>query len=424
MAEDAPNASVKAVSCTGCGASLPVRGMGRTEVLGCASCGVVLDLTDENLAILSRYQITRRINPDIPLGTRGELNGEKFEVIGFLRKNTKIEGIAYLWREYLLFNPYKGFRWLTEYDGHWSYYHTLTEKPKEGNRTAVLNGVVYKHFQRSKAIVDFVLGEFYWRVAVDETSTVSDFIAPPYILSEEVQQQEGRKESIWSRGEYLEPAVVAKAFGLTSVPVRTGIAPNQPSPFAAIGSSMAWTLIILAIAAFVIQMLFSALSQNSLIYEQTFLYEQGEGEKSFVTPLFTLSGHPSNVLIRSNAGVENGWLYLSLALINNDTGQSYDLGREISFYRGFTDGESWSEGDTGDEAVLPAVPAGAYYLRVEPEASQATGYTIRVFRDVPRWRFLFFTWILLCLPAIGYQLMAWWFEHKRWMESDYASTSD
>lgn len=424
MAEGAPNPPVKTVRCTGCGASLPVRGMGRTEVLGCAACGVVLDLTDENLAILSRYQIAGRIKPDIPLGTRGELNGEKFEVIGFLRKNTRIEGIVYRWREYLLFNPYKGFRWLTEYNGHWSYYRTLAERPKEGNRTAELDGIVYKHFQRSNAEVDFVLGEFYWRVAVGESSKVSDFIAPPYILSEEVQQQEGRMERTWSLGEYLEPGVVAKAFGLANVPIRTGIAPNQPSSFAVNGSRLAWTLLLLAIAAFGIQILFSVFSQNALSYQQSFLFEQGEGEKSFVTPLFTLSGHPSNVVIRSNAGVENSWLYLSLALINNDTGQSYDVGREISFYRGISGGESWSEGTTGDEAVLPAVPAGTYYLRVEPEASQATGYTIQIYRDVPRWRFLFFAWILLCLPAIGYQIMAWWFEHKRWMESDYASTSD
>ncbi len=31
-----------------------------------------------------------------------------------------MEGVAYSWHEYVLFNPYKGFRYLTEYDGHWN----------------------------------------------------------------------------------------------------------------------------------------------------------------------------------------------------------------------------------------------------------------------------------------------------------------
>ena len=34
--------------------------------------------------------------------------------------NHHVEGVAYSWHEYLLFNPYHGFRYLTLYNGHWS----------------------------------------------------------------------------------------------------------------------------------------------------------------------------------------------------------------------------------------------------------------------------------------------------------------
>ena len=29
--------------------------------------------------------------------------------------------MSYDWYEYLLYNPYNGFRYLTEYQGHWSF---------------------------------------------------------------------------------------------------------------------------------------------------------------------------------------------------------------------------------------------------------------------------------------------------------------
>ena len=44
------------------------------------------------------------------------------------------DGETFEWDEYLLFNPYKGFRYLTEYDGHWNFVTPLEAMPQSSAR--------------------------------------------------------------------------------------------------------------------------------------------------------------------------------------------------------------------------------------------------------------------------------------------------
>ena len=58
-------------------------------------------------------------------------------------------------------------------------------------RLAVWRGTRYRHFQATTARVEAVLGEFYWEVKKGETTDVSDYVAPPRILSEEKYAERG-----------------------------------------------------------------------------------------------------------------------------------------------------------------------------------------------------------------------------------------
>ena len=117
----------------------------------------------------------------------------------------------------------------------------------------------------------------------------------------------------------------------------------------------------------------------------------------------------------------------SLALINEQTGQAWDVGREVSYYHGYDDGESWSEGDRETKVTLPTIPSGRYYLRVEPdsdETSTPASYDITIKRDVPRyvWYVLaflaLFTWPVL-RSFRGATAGGSKFERQRWANSDY-----
>ena len=43
----------------------------------------------------------------------------------------RYSGVIYSWDEYLLWNPYKGYRWLVESNGHWVLMKTLQTAVKE-----------------------------------------------------------------------------------------------------------------------------------------------------------------------------------------------------------------------------------------------------------------------------------------------------
>ncbi|HZU28098.1 MAG TPA: hypothetical protein VFA04_21385, partial [Bryobacteraceae bacterium] len=121
---------------------------------------------------------------------------------------------------------------------------------------------------------------------------------------------------------------------------------------------------------------------------------------------------------------DNSWAYFNLALINDTDGHTYDFGREVSYYHGYEDGESWSEGSNHDSATIPAVPPGRYYLRIEPELNDKQTsdlrYEVAVRRGVASYGIFGLAAVLLLIPPIIGTIKRGSFEAARWRESDYA----
>ena len=146
-----------------------------------------------------------------------------------------------------------------------------------------------------------------------------------------------------------------------------------------------------------------------------------------MTPTFTVKGRTANLEVRTEAQVDNGWAYFDYALVNENTGTTYEFGREVSYYYGRDSDGNWSEGSRRDRAVLPSVPAGQYFLRVLPAAEVPTSfleYRIVVRRDVPILTPYLICLALLALPPILMALRAWGMESARWKESDYSTSDD
>jgi len=55
-----------------------------------------------------------------PLGSKGTIDG-RMDLIGFHGAQRHRRGHPLPWREYLIYEPRKGFRWLVESKGHWSF---------------------------------------------------------------------------------------------------------------------------------------------------------------------------------------------------------------------------------------------------------------------------------------------------------------
>jgi hypothetical protein len=139
----------------------------------CPQCLTVLDASTPLLQVLQKIETEQgRRTPMIPLGSRGTWQNAAWEVIGFQTRAVVEDGETFEWEEYLLFNPYKGFRYLTQYDGHWNFVTPLEAMPQSPTQRGLFpvfyDGLVYKHFSGGQATTTFVLGEFPWRVKVGE----------------------------------------------------------------------------------------------------------------------------------------------------------------------------------------------------------------------------------------------------------------
>ncbi len=428
-AEEAPESgsrvAASALRCPGCGAPLTISASGHTLSVVCANCKSILDAKDPNLQVLEKFEAKQMIRPAIPLGTRGKLHGDDYQVIGFQVRTTDTEGVPDSWAEYLLFNRSKGFRYLTEYNGHWNDVKTIPAIPERiqvGKKPgAKLMGHTYVLFDTELATTTYVLGEFPWRVHVGEKNGVKDFIAVPRILSCEITEQ----ETVWSLGEYMTGAQVWQAFHLPGhAPGASGIFANQPAPFAGQASSMWRVCLNLLSATILLAIVFYLVAGQESVFRRQYSYApQSGGEASFVTDEFEVKGHPSNVEISIQTDLQNNWAYFNLALINESTGQGYDFGREVSYYAGRDSDGAWSEGSRNDSAIVPSVAPGKYYLRVEPEMDKNASsmlYTLEIERSVPSMGLFFIAAALLVIPPIFLTWRAASFEGKRWTQSDFS----
>ncbi len=274
-----PVVKARALHCTNCGGPIELRGFGHTLSVVCPQCLTVLDVSSPLVQILERAEEAQaQFQPSIPLGSRGKLDNILWEVIGFQIRSVVIDDVTYSWAEYVLFNPYYGFRYLSEYQGHWNYIRTLTLLPEGGPSLGRpvfrLQGVTYRHFQHSDAVTAFVLGEFPWRAHKGETVAVDDFISPPWMLSREGTGS----ETVWSLGEYYTGAQIWQAFNLAGRPnPAVGVYANQPSPHRGRVGGMwrmfFWLLVALAGLLF----FFIVTSKQEQVFEDRYTFSPGPG---------------------------------------------------------------------------------------------------------------------------------------------------
>lgn len=409
----------RAFQCPSCGGTVEIKTPDIQSVT-CGHCNTLIGAGNKNLEVLYKFAKHARISPNIPLGAEGIIGGQNYRVIGFMTRSASGGGG---WSEYLLHNPTQGFRWLVEYQGHWTYAWPVHDIPQKASTlqdhpSMLFDGRQYQHFERYQGKVSYVLGEFYWRVKVNETATINDYIEPPYILSEE----KTGKEITWTAGVYVEPEDVRQTFGLAEpLPEPSGISPNQPWPHHNAYRHVWWSFWLFSMLALGVQVASVMSASDRTVYSGYFDFGWG-GSEPQSTPVFDVPEHTGNLHIFSHCNVDNDWAELNMELVNSDTGQSYEINREVSYYHGYDDGY-WSEGSPSDVALLSGIPPGKYLLRLDAEQGKVYTHnllaSVQVRRNVPNWHNYFVIEGLMLL----FPFMFWWrratFEAQRWSEGDY-----
>ena len=424
------------LNCPHCAGPLELRAPDKTERVTCPNCNSLLDVNQGQLSFLKSLKATGFV-PVIPIGSTGQLPEGQMTVIGAMQRSVTIEGVQYFWSEYLLYNPQIGFRWLVNSDNHWNYVQAISPGDVlESAKSVSFRGKNFKIFQDAPAVVETVLGEFYWKVEAGEMVRGVDYVKPPEMLSKEVSfvqvadDKQTKKRTTgeinWSLGTYLPVAEVEKTFGLKGLLRPSTVAPNQPYPHKWVYKYWGIFLVVAVLAGLV-----SVIASGSTrqVFSQNITLAalpNADGTQVYFSEPFELAGR-SNIRISGEAPVDNSWIYLEGDLINDDTGVVQSFPIEISYYYGVEDGESWTEGTRNDSAYTSSLPAGRYILRLEGQWErwqQPASLNVKIEQNVTNgFNFLVMLIALSLLPIIMliYHIS---FERRRWSESMFGGGDD
>jgi ribosomal protein S27E len=201
-------------NCPNCGAQVEV-GLAASKSITCRACNSLIDLTQGTGGQLRHAIQDEPVQPLIPLGTTGQLQGVQWEVVGFQHRLGHEPGDSdeqFGWSEYLLYNRKRGFIFLVDSEEGWSVVKPTTGAPvmAAGGQNASYLGTTYRLKESYEAHTDYVAGEFYWPVERGQKTSNRDFAKGTSLLSLE----QTPTEVTWSSGSTIDSDAVAKAFKL------------------------------------------------------------------------------------------------------------------------------------------------------------------------------------------------------------------
>lgn len=370
-------------------------------------------------------------NPTLLLGTVGTLLGESYLVVGFILKREVRHSAQ--WIEYMLLHQATGaYVQLAVFEGHWMLIELVRGSYKVGlpsSRHAYVftDDTNYALYNRYQQIVLYAMGEFDWNILEDEKLNISEFIAPPYML---VQERNPRtKKSEWYKATYLEPSTVQAAFNLEPqrMPWRGGVGAIQSAPGEASWPALSQFSLIMALVIVVTQALLLFVKPQQQLLNQQFSSQAVTNANAaagsnnvIVTSSFEVQG-PAALEFDLHSSLSNQWLEIPVSLVNEKTGQNYEFTKNLEYYSGVEDGESWSEGNESDDATLAGIPSGRYHLNIYPatEAGLDLPINLTVTQNTPlHSNAILFLLLLAIYPGIQFY-RRYTHEQTRWLNSDY-----
>jgi len=426
----------EAVQCPACGGPITLKGFGGIEQVSCPYCGSELEPQEGGALSIHQHFQRQRQQSVLPLYARATIEGIESEIIGIVWRQCESDGIAYPWQEFLLYNPYKGYRWLVYQmsDGHWSIGEALPGAPKAklvGHKAVEFKKKSYKHFQTSVAKVTYVEGEFPWQIHHGDMAVAHDYVAASEGLSiEEQTSEDGGSDVNFTRMRHIEGRAVWKAFKLPGSPPSTsGVGSLEPNPWTK-GSGLMWLSFLVLLVVYVGASWFYLQGREStIVFENKelgltpFSQEITIGEKGKKTTLdLRFSARP----------LSNQWAYVDVMLISPVSEQAIGFGATVEQWSGNTGGESWSEGNSSETVTIGGIEGGTYLLQITPQAGAKAGQpaptnlelSVRIRENVVLLRYLLVPLIVLfAFPFINFMLGRI-FEGRRWAKSDYAPSTD
>lgn len=356
---------LRTIACPHCGGTLEVRAVGYSVALSCRYCGSLLDVSRPEVALIEAHNRVAA-GFGLPLGLRGVLFGTQWEVVGAMKRKDPV----YSWIEYLLFNPYAGYRWLVVCENEWQFGTMLLDRPEGDGDSVTWRG---RRFTRQEseqtATTGTVTGEFYWRVRNGDKADCLSFERNDEILSREVTGDEIN----WTQLVPVDAGEVIAAFQLappTAPRVKRpkGVRPLKED-YQQERDDLPVMLGLALITAFMGLVLMLVIAGPSARLADTVQATFGRTNEGIKIGTITVTRPWQFVTIRAYAdNFDNKWVDLDYSLVSRTSGQSIDAYGLVEHYSGRDSDGPWSEGTRRARTFVGQVPQGTYDVYVDAGA--------------------------------------------------------
>lgn len=411
--------ATKAITCPACGGTIEVRAAGFSVNLVCQHCGSVLDVSRPEVTLIRRHE-KARANFAIEIGKRGTLFGQEWEMVGALRRKDQIS----IWQEFLLFNPYRGYRWLIAADGEWQFGTPLADRPQGDRNRVFWRTDSFSRLGRDQMTsTTAVAGEFYWRAKVGDTATATLFQSGETLLSREISEGEEN----WTQLVPVEQSDIEQTFGLNRRrPQRK--APRGLMKFKAepgleqddLGRMFFLAFATAILAAVAMALLAGPSSKTSAMVQVPV------GGQIAPVKVGTITVRRPWQFVTVNADTnqfENRWVDLEYNLVDRSSEQSIDAFGLVEHYAGTDSDGPWSEGSHHGDTMFGHVPQGTYDVYVsgsahgwpvDPLPNDAWGQveTINVWVEAETGAMSWGMWWTLVIALFAWPVTVLWWRHR------------
>jgi len=395
------------VNCVNCNQTTKIELNFEVNIFACPHCVYVYQERD-GLRVKNQFR-PYSFYEKLEVGHEGVFNNKNYIITGILIK----ENEGFEWAEYILQGK-DNYLYLSEADGHWIILEEITLDQKVSNHPATIeyNGITFDCYDYCYPKIIAARGFFDFDIF--EKPELIEYINPPLLLSFE---RIGKQQTVFS-GKHISKKEIKKAFQTSILPTKRGVGLVQPFLF-----NLRDLALVLCSVALLILISNWYLNKNRIKTDvlETQIPFDHYGTKDFVSPSFVLRGSAAPLSISLYSPVDNSWASVQVALVNENNGEEVYANKDIEYYHGYTDGESWSEGSNSRDFNLCGVPAGKYHLTITPSKApedRSSSYVqVKAVWSAPSSRNVW----LISLIMIGFLIIVYYlnknFEVKRWSES-------
>jgi hypothetical protein len=430
--EEPVGRTAQVIRCTSCGKPYEGSLVETTEMIVCQACGTALKLDKAELVIVGKNKGKAPMFT-LTVGTPITLEKISYEVMGRLYYVEYSEGRQYPSYEYVLYNPEKGYLWLSEENGHFTIsrpFHLRVSVPvRKARRTVSVGQERFQFYEEGILTLRWVDGALPWTAEVGEKTQYLHVIKPP----EYVDQETTRKEVEMFRGRYLSREELAAGLPKgTMLPVPSGVYSCQP--YVPSDWLKGWAAIGLAFLVLnVFLLVYCAMKdRQTAVLQERVTSEQYSQE--YLSKPFQVSNGGAVLHLAGSAPLNNSWLAVDFGLVDADDQVVKEFWNEASYYHGRDSEGAWSEGGTSFDAYFKVDNDGFYRLLVHatggsdyqrPSRNEPLSLTLYKGATLPS----YFAWpiILSGLVALLGPVYRMYFEARRWapvMESGSGNGDD